>query len=221
MEDIGRRIGVIGRAHRWRKRVRQREAALLDEMAVRHVEPMRADRRQDRVRDFLNVESCRIRQRRQRGPRRLQREIECLLAGDGSDRSVGLGRQLFVFRSPIHAEINRPDALGHARLIAADGIIAVGVEEHLHHQLLAGDDDAIGGARHAAFGSDGPARDGFGMGVGEMIEHHAPHAADAVGLRPRDAAQPVNETGFLSLWRHCSLLKNVRAVVSARNAGGG
>jgi hypothetical protein len=53
------------------------------------------------------------------------------------------------------------------------------------------------------------------MSIGEMIEHHAPRAANAVGLRPRNAAQFVDETGLVSLWRHCSLLKNYRAVMSA------
>jgi hypothetical protein len=40
-----------------------------------------------------------------------------------------------------------------------------------------------------------------------------------VGLRPLDAAQFVDETGFVSLWRHCSLLKNYRAVMPAHWVG--
>src|SRR5450631_567324 len=131
---------------------------------------------------------------------------KCLFPGDASDRFVRLGRLLDVFRSPIHAEIDQADALVHARLIALDGVIAVGVEKNLHHQFLAGHQNAVGGSPDAAFPVFRPGRCGLGMLLGKMFEHHAPQTAEALSGSPRKAAHGVNRFGSISIWRHWFLL---------------
>ncbi len=131
--------------------------------------------------------------------RLLDRKFKCLSPRDAADRRVGRGRLSFVFRPPIHAEIDHTDALLHARLIALDGVVSVSIEQDLQHQLLAGDHDAFGRTRHAAFRVDLHGRGSFDMFFDQMIEHQAPDGAGVPGDFSFSHIKSVAKAGLIGI----------------------